>query len=357
MFSYNLKTAWRRLLKDRQFTILNLIGLSTGLAGALLICLWVSDEVSVDKFNEKDKQLYHVLTNMKADQGIITVDMTPVPLATALVKDMPEVQYAVATNDFFNFQTREGVLSAGDTHIPAQGWHAGKDFFNVFSYHLIQGNKDEALAGESNVVISASLAKKLFGTTDNVIGKTLDWNYPFYKGIFRVSGVFQDPPVNATRHFDFVFNIGLLLKNDRWAKEWTGNYAETYLILKKGTDVARFNEKIAGYLKTKNPGLDKMSLFLQQYSAKYLNGKYENGVPVGGRIAYVRLFSVIALFILLIAYWGMHKWLEGFADQVAIKGWFFIVPGVMALFLSLVTVSYQAIKAAIANPVKSLRSE
>jgi ABC-type antimicrobial peptide transport system permease subunit len=301
MFRYNLKTAWRRFLRDRQFTILNLIGLSTGLAAALLICLWVSDEISVNKFHKKDRQLYQVISNLKTSQGIMTMDITPVPLAESLVKEMPEVESAVSVNDFFNWQSREGILSSGNTHIQAQGWSAGKDFFNVFSYDVIQGNKDQALADENNIVISATLAKKIFNTTDGVIGKTLEWKYPFFEGVFRVSGIFKDPPANATSHFDFVLNIGVLLKNDQSAKNWTNCLAQTYLILRKGTNVDQFNEKIAGYLKTKNPGLEVFSLFLQQYSAKYLNGKYENGIPAGGRITYVRLFSIIALFILLIA--------------------------------------------------------
>ncbi|MVT39914.1 hypothetical protein GO495_04920 [Chitinophaga oryziterrae] len=263
MFRNNLKTAWRRFLRDRQFTILNLIGLSTGLAAALLICLWVSDEISVNKFHKKDRQLYQVISNLKTSQGIMTMDITPVPLAESLVKEMPEVESAVSVNDFFNWQSREGILSSGNKHIQAQGWNAGKDFFNVFSYDLIQGNRDQALADENNIVISATLAKKIFNTTDNVIGKTLEWKYPFFDGVFRVSGIFKDPPANATGHFDFVLNIGVLLKNDRSAKNWTNCLAETYLILRKGTNVDRFNEKVAGYLKTKNPGLEVFSLFLQ----------------------------------------------------------------------------------------------
>ena len=301
MLGNYFKSAWRRLLRDRQFTILNLIGLSTGLAGALLICLWVSDEMSVDKFNKNDQQLYQVINDLKTAQGTLTFEKTPVSLPEALVKEMPEVEYAVSVNDFFNWQSKEGILSYGDQHIQTQGWHAGKDFFNVFSYNLIRGNKDQALADKNNIVISATLAKKLFNTTDNVVGKTLEWNYPFYKGAFRISGIFKDPPANATRHFDFVLNIGVLLANDGEAHNWTNFLGETYLVLRKGTNVDRFNEKIAHYLKTQNPGLENFTLFLQQYSAKYLNGKYENGVPTGGRMAYIKLFSIIALFILLIA--------------------------------------------------------
>jgi len=151
---------------------------------------------------------------------------------------------------------------------------------------------------ENNIVISEGLAKKLFKTTD-AIGKTVNWSNAFFKGVYKVSGVFKQPPATSTQQFDFVMNLNVLVKNDRWAGKWTGNYAETFVVSKKGIDVNNFNKKVAGYLQTKN--LDKFTIFLQQYSARYLHGTYENGVQAGGRIEYVRLFSIIALFVLLIA--------------------------------------------------------
>ena len=301
MIKNYIKIAWRRFFRDRQFTFLNLIGLSTGLASAILIYLWMSDEMSINKFHKKDKQLYQVLNNFKTSQDILTLEKTPAPLSEALLKEMPEVEYSVAVNDFFNFQSKEGVLSLGDINIQTKGWHAGNDFFNVFSYNLIAGNKDQVLTDENNIVISETLAKKLFHTPDDAFGKIVTWKHPFYEGTYKVSGIFQDPPSNSTAQFDFILPIALLLKNDKWANRWTGNYAETYLILKESTNIDDFNKKIAGYLKTKNAELNKFTLFIQQYSSKYLHGKYENGVQVGGRIIYVRLFSIIALFILLIA--------------------------------------------------------
>jgi putative ABC transport system permease protein len=301
MFRHNLLITYRSFLRNKSSFLINLIGLSTGLACVLLVYLWVSDELSINKFHKKDNQLYQVLYNHEASQGIQTWDHTPVPLATALSEDMPEVEYAVAVNDFFSWRTKEGILSAGDAHIQAEGWHAGKDFFNVFSYDFIHGDKDQVLADKNNIVISEALSKKLFNTTDNVIGKTLDWKHPFFEGIFQVSGIFKSPPPNSTAQFDFLISIEVLVDHDRWAKEWKGNYAETYLILNKGTDINQFNEKIADYLKSKHLLLENATLFAQKYSNKYLYGQYENGVPVGGRIAYVRLFIIVALFILLIA--------------------------------------------------------
>jgi len=216
-----LKHAWRSIKKNRQFTWLNLIGLSTGLVGAIFIYLWVSDELSINKFNANDSRLYQVMTNFKTSNGLLTWDHTPVPLTDALLKEMPEVEDAVAVNDLFNFESKEGIVSAGNTQVQTKGYIAGNDFFKVFSYPLLQGDKNSVLADESNVAISESLAKKMFNTTD-VIGKTINWSNAFFKGTYKVSGVFKTLPANTTAQFDFVLNINVLIKNDRWAKLWTG---------------------------------------------------------------------------------------------------------------------------------------
>ncbi|WP_422082906.1 ABC transporter permease [Ulvibacterium sp.] len=281
--------------------MINIIGLSTGLACVLLIGLWVFDELRVDKFHKKDAQLYQVMQNFQFDGDIETECRTPVPLGEALLEEMPEVEHAVAINDFFSWRSREGILSNGDNHIKAVGWHSAPDFFNVFSHKLLQGDKDQVLAGKNGIVLSESLAKRIFGTLDNIVGKTLEWKHPSFEGAYQVTGVFENLPANATAQFDFLISMEILLEKDRWAKGWGSSYAETFLTLKKGTDVEQFNKKIEGFLSTKDNSDDNATLFVQQYSKKYLYGQYENGAPVGGRIAYVRLFSIIALFILLIA--------------------------------------------------------
>src|SRR5687768_1901115 len=222
MLRHNIILSFRSFTRYKGSFLINLIGMSTGLACVLLIWLWVADELSIDKFHEKDEHLYQVLNNHEF-QDIKTLELTPVPLAAALAEEMAEVEYAVAVNDFFSWETREGILSHDATNVQAKGWHAGEDFFNVFSYHLIAGDNDNVLAAKSNIVISESLAKKLFHTTDNVVGKTLHWKHPLFEGIFQVSGIFQSPPPTSTAQFDFLISIDVLLDHDRWSKEWTGN--------------------------------------------------------------------------------------------------------------------------------------
>ncbi len=303
MLYHNLLLSLRSFARYKSTFLINLVGLASGLTCVVLIMLWVTDELSVDRFHEKEERLYQIMNNFKSTDGIQTLDATPVPLAASLKADMPEVEYAVSVNNFFSWQTRTGILTASDTvHVQAGGWHAGEDFFNVFSYNLVQGDKRSVLTDKNNIVISQALAKKLFPETNDVVGKSLEWKHPFFNGVFVVSGVFESLPRNSTAQFDFLIGMDVLLDNDRWAKEWTGNYASTYVVLRDGASVDNFNKKIEWLLGTKKSALkDKFQLFAQLYKDRYLNGHYENGRPDGGRIVYVRLFSVVAFFILAIA--------------------------------------------------------
>ena len=300
MFKHNLLINFRNFKKYKSTFLINLIGLSTGIACALLIYLWVNDEIHVDKFNSKDSRLYQVMADFKSPQGISTKKITPAIMADAMAKEFPEVEYAAATNEFL-FYAKEGLLKENDKFVKAKGMFASDDFFHVFSYPLIQGDKNTALKNENDIVISEGLAKKLFGTTDHITGKTLQWEHPYFNGTFQISGVMKNTPANSTYQFDVVFNMKKLLENDSFAQTWKGFYAETCLILKKGTDVNLFKKKIENYLKSKDPANNNVSLFVQQFSKKYLYGHYENGAVAGGRITYVKLFSLVAIMILLIA--------------------------------------------------------
>lgn len=290
------------MLRDRQFTVLNLVGLSTGLACAILIYLWASDEMSIDTFHEKDSRLFKVLYNIKTANETLTLDQTPYPLGAALTEEMPEVEYAVSINNFMDWFAGEGVVSFKDKRIKAKGQFASKDYFNVFSYRLLHGDKDGALANKNGVVITEGLARKLFNTTDDLIGKTLQWDHRMkFKDPLHISAVVENPPSNSTNQFDLIFNYGLLLENEPNAHDWKGTYSDTYIVLKERTNTEQFNEKIVDFAKLKEPANQKNTLFLKQFSKLYLYGQYENGKLIGGRIQYVRLFSIFALFVLIIA--------------------------------------------------------
>ena len=295
MFRHNLLLTYRTFLRYKMSFFINLIGLSTGLACALLIYLWVHDELSVDKFHAKDEQLYQIIENRELPGEISTSKFTSGLTAAALAEDMPEVEYATTVYD-------EGtnLLSiSGGENIEAKGKFVGANFFKMFSYELTQGDTTQVLKDENSMVISESLAKRLFGTTEHVVGKVVERKFDKQ---YQVSGVFKDVPPNSTAQFDFVLSFEGYQKEHEWATVWKTAWPFTYVLLKPGTDAALFNEKIRDFVKVKtNAEITHRTLLAQPYSEGYLYGNYENGIQAGGRITYVKLFTAIAVFMLLIA--------------------------------------------------------
>ena len=294
MFRHNLLLTFRNFKRYKTAFLINLVGLSSGLACALLIFLWVNDELSIDTFHANDDRLYQVMQHRTQDNEIITSTWVPGLTAQTLEEEMPEVEHAVAA-----FALDRYTLSIDDKDIQATGQYVGEDFFKLFSYPLRQGAANQVLADRSAIVISETLAMSLFNTTENVVGKIIEWQH---EEQYQVTGVFADIPRHASVQFDFVLSFQIFLEDEGWATRWRTSWPETYALLKPGADVNQLNEKIADLVKRKTNGeVTHRTLFVAPYSKHYLYGNYENGRQAGGRIDYVRLFSVIAVFILLIA--------------------------------------------------------
>lgn len=293
MLQHHLLLIYRNVLRSKSSFFINLIGLSTGLACTLLIYLWVNDELSVDKFHEKGSQLYQVMLRNETASGTeVGTEMPPV-LAETLLEELPEVEHAVAEAVI----PSANVLSVKDKDLKASGIYADKDYFNVFSYHLIQGDKRQVLSEPNNIVISEELAVSLFHTTENIVGRSLVFEH---KEQFLISGIFSTPS-NSSKQFDFILPHSVIFKHfSNLRNDWSNSMWNTYILLKEGASIAEFNNKIADVIKTKSKE-DNKTLFATPYSAAYLYGKYENGVQAGGRIEYVQLFAIIAVFILVIA--------------------------------------------------------
>lgn len=298
MFQHHLLLIYRNFKRYKSSFLINLLGLTAGLCCALLIYLWVMDEVHMDKFHAHNDQLYQVMENEKIASGINTRDATSGLLGESLVKDMPEVEGAVTTSPAF-WLAESKVNTVNSPGIKAGGKFAGKDFFKLFSYPLVAGKVDEVMTGKDNIAISEGLAKKLFQTTD-VIGKEMVWSNSEMKGDNHVliSGVFKDVPANSSDRFDFLVPLTVLFRDSTYLK-WSNLGPNTFLLLKKGTDPIQFSAKIEDFMAKK--GHPYRRLFIRPAADAYLYGKYENGVVTGGRIDYVKLFSLIAVFILVIA--------------------------------------------------------
>ncbi|MCE7058080.1 ABC transporter permease [Algoriphagus sp. AGSA1] len=298
MLKHHLILVYRNLRKDKSTFLINLIGLSTGLASVMLIFLWVRDEIRVDKFHENENSLVEVIEIYADPEKPGVNNYTAGMLAEVLADEMPEVEYAVPTRILSDKKT----IQVENRYVKAIVQYAGKDFFNVFSYNLVQGDKNRVLADKNSVVISEEMARKLFNTTDNVIGKMIE--IPQYKP-FRISGVFEGTPVNSTAQFDVILSFEEYKEVNPNALNWNYNIANAYLVLDQGTDVGEFNEKIAHFLEGKRDEAytGHLTLSTSPYSEAYLYSyaQYENGKPNGGRIEYVWLFSIIGCFVLGIA--------------------------------------------------------
>jgi len=293
MFRHNLLVIYRNFKRFKSVFFINLTGLSAGLACSLLIFLWVNDELNIDKFHEKDCQLFQVMENRVQAQGILTAQSTSGSLAETLKSDMPEVEYAISSKQFV------ATLSEGNNDFRSKGRYAGKDIFNMYSYGLEQGDANQVLSDKNSIVISEKLAQSLFHTTQNIIGKSVGFEH---EKQFVVSGVFKGTPRNSSEQFDFVVSYELYKDKYPNSAHWGNSGPDTFVLLKSGTDVNQFNRKVANLVKVKSNGeVTHRTLFVRPFSSGYLHGKYENGLTAGGRIEYVRLFSIIAVFILVIA--------------------------------------------------------
>lgn len=289
---YYLKITLRNFFRHKVSSMINLIGLTTGLACAFFIFLWVQDELQVNKFHEKDDRLFRVMEFQTYSNEKFATNSTPGILDKNLKLDFPDIQYAATTT-----WIGKSLLAHENTYFKENGFHVGEDYFNIFTYPLLTGNPDDVLKDKNSICLSRDVAVKFFGSVENAMGKTMRYEDD---RDFIVTGIFENIPSNSTYIFDFVLPMEDYLDRNDWAKQWGNNGPHTYAILSEGSNPDDVTEKISGYIKSKEED-SNVDLFLKKYSEQYLYGRYTNGVQDGGRIEYVRLFSIIAIFILVIA--------------------------------------------------------
>ncbi len=300
MFRHHLLISFRNLRKFKGSFFINLIGLSSGLLCALLIFLWVMDERRFDRFHASDEQLFQVMEISKENDELVVHDGTQGLLAGAMKKDLPEVEKSASVMSLHNEGMFLNIKTPGKT-IKASGIYTGNDFFQMFSFPLIKGSPADVLQEKNAIVLTETLARALFGSAELALNKPLQYEIFGKKLDVIVTGIAKDLPVNNSMQFEFALSYASLLA-DVWPNglSWGNTGPETYLLLKKNTDISKFNVKIKDYLER----YDKTNIhtmFVRGYSSAYLFGNYVNGKQSGGRIEYVNLFSVIAIMIILIA--------------------------------------------------------
>jgi hypothetical protein len=296
MLKNYLLVAYRNLTRNKVFSAINILGLALGLTCSLFIGLWVHDERSVDNFNAHGDRLFIVYERQFTGGVIKTQYNTPGVLAEGMKKELPQVEYAssLTHNEVNTFQAGEKILKE-------EGCYADVDFFTMFTYPLLEGDKASVLSQPANIAISKKMAVDLFGSPAAAIGRPVTFNNGEE---LKVTGVFDDVPANASNRFDYVINYALFLKAHGNATKWTNTGVLTYCRLKAGTDAGAFEKQVTGLLDKKTHYGEgyRVELGVQRFDEMYLHSRFNAlGQLEGGRIEYVRLFSLVAIFILLIA--------------------------------------------------------
>ena len=216
-------------------------------------------------------------------------------LGETIAREFPEVEYAAAEAPANWFQ--KFTLTVGDKNIKGSGQYVGKDYFNIFSFKLLDGNKNTVLSDKHSIVISEDLARKLFGTTEHLIGKGIQVEHD---STFFVSGVFERIPEHSSEQFDFVQSFEYYKDLQNWVASWDNMGPHNFIVLKKGTDIDLFNKKIASVISRHCTDTFRTA-YVYKFSDNYLHNSFIHGNRTGGKIEYVRMFSLIAIFILMIA--------------------------------------------------------
>ena len=295
MLKNHFKIALRNLRKHKGYAFINITGLVVGLACSFFILLWLQDELGFDRYLNDGDRIHQVLRNVHIGDQIYTWSATSKPLKDVLEDDFPAIEKAV--HSFGG----EFVVTVGGKSYREAGNFASEDFFDVFPLPFIQGNPESALAGENSIVLTDRTARKLFGEDwqlrGDVIGKSLTIDH---RKDFTITGVMEDLPTNSSYQTGIVLPAQDFFSRNEWVERWGNNGFPLYVKLVEGASPAEVSDQIAGVVMANEEGADE-ALFLQPYEDRYLYSTYANGQLVGGRIEYVRIFSVIAIFLLIIA--------------------------------------------------------
>ncbi|MBV9962629.1 MAG: ABC transporter permease [Parafilimonas sp.] len=304
MLKNYFKVALRNLWKNKAFSAINIVGLATGLAVCLLIVLYVVDELSYDKWNKNADRIYRLDADIYFNNTSAIFAVAPDPLAPTLKRDFPDIEEAVRINNQSDILVKKDNQNVQD-HRAA---FADSTFFKVFTVPMIHGNPETALKEPNSIVIDETTAKKYFNSTD-VLGKTLVVDNTNY---CKITGVIKDIPKQSHFHFHFIRpKIGNV--NDSWLSNNTFNYVMvrpgvTQEKLQKDVDATVNNylgKELEAQLHASLKDLtQKGGHFI--YNAMpltdiHLNSNKSYEIEANRDITYVYIFSVIAVFILLIA--------------------------------------------------------
>ncbi|GAA4300302.1 ABC transporter permease [Compostibacter hankyongensis] len=294
MFKNYFKTARRNLLRNKSVTLINLLGLTTGIICTILILLWVRDELRYDKFHKNYDHIAVVIANRDFKNRVFTDYNMVLPLAGALENASPLISNAVVTTQNYNL-----TLRYKDVLLQKNGYTASGHFFDMFTWKFIEGSPARAIQDPYSIVLTQSAAKAIFGDKDpiNQTMRVVEENRDV-----KVTGVVADPPGNSSFQFDFIRPFNYADESTRQMMDnWSGSRWRVYIQTAPGADMQQVDKIINTIKKQHDPG-DKISTYFTFPMSRWrLYSEFKDGKNTGGMIEYVRLFTIIAFIILLIA--------------------------------------------------------
>jgi putative ABC transport system permease protein len=297
MIKNYIKIAFRNLWRHKSFSLINIIGLAVGMAAFMLIIMYVSFELSYDNFHENRDQIYRLNVDIKSSPTeTMKLGVGSAPMGPTLKADFPEI---LESTRLFG----GGMLIKVNNQLFQENsvFYAEPSIFKVFSLQMVKGDASRALKDPYSMVITESTAKKYFGSADP-IGKTIlvENKYPS-----TVTAVIKDIPNNSQLKCDMLYSVSTLEKMYQGRLEQWGNFGNfTYLLLSKGTDAAKLQAKFPAFLKKHISENDRKNgedyaLFIEPLKDAYMDTR--QWVGESGNISNVRIFTIVALFILIIA--------------------------------------------------------
>ncbi|MBL7699669.1 MAG: ABC transporter permease [Chitinophagaceae bacterium] len=306
MFKNYFKTAVRNLLKNKFYSLLNLTGLAVGLATCLLIFLYVSDELSFDKYHKNAGRIYRVNNEVKFGGNYFDIAQAPALMGPTMVREIPRIEQYTRLRWYGSFLVRKGNENVGEGRVG----YADSTFFDIFSIPVLAGNPKTALVEPHSIVLTESRARKYFNNID-VVGKNLIINDT---GNYKITAVISDIPKQT--HFNFDFFIPMSENPDSRSVNWLSENYSTYVLLKENTDTKNLvNELDAMLEKHTGPSLQAINLSMDDFKKEggyvrtsltpvsdiHLHSGKLGELDANGNLEVVYIFSAIALLILLIA--------------------------------------------------------
>ena len=287
MFKHFLTVALRNTWRNKHYSIINVSGLAIGMACSLMLIFWALDELSYDRFHERSQHIYRIIQERKTDR-VFKTPSTPSPLAPELVADYHEIENAVRIRSAgISFRFGSNL----DRIFDQEGLVTDPQIFEVFTFPLIAGSPESALADPRSIVISKNMARTCFGSRDP-LGQTLTATNG---DAFQIRGVLAEVPENSHLRFEYLVPLAYLAQKGRPLDRWNLSDSRTYVLLGRGADPQDLNHRLAGYVQDRAPEGSSRLMF------QSLTDIHLRSLEGGGPIVYVSIALILALFILIVA--------------------------------------------------------